>query len=198
MDNDRAIRLQLVIQMVNVWLRNISLMYQIKEIFFLREKPGNEMKISEIIPKDKIIPELKGVTKEEIINELIGLFYKDDRVYDIDALREDIFKREKIMSTGVGDGLAIPHCRTEVVKSYIAAFGKSGIPVDFDSIDHKPAFLFFFVAGNDVKRHMQLLSLVARFMSKDFKEKLMEAKTSEEIHIMFQEFDKEVILPKHI
>jgi fructose PTS system EIIBC or EIIC component len=147
------------------------------------------MKISDIIPKDKIIPELKGETKEEIINELIDLFKNDDRVYDIDALRRDIFKREKIMSTGVGEGLAIPHCTTDVVKNYIAAFGKSRIPVDFKSIDHKPAYLFFLVAGKNVKLHMQLLSRVARIMNNKFKEELLKAKNSDEIHLIFQEFD---------
>jgi mannitol/fructose-specific phosphotransferase system IIA component (Ntr-type) len=156
------------------------------------------MKISDLITKNKIIPELKGETKEEIINELIDLFVGDERVYDIDALRKDIFKREKIMSTGIEDGLAIPHCTTNVVKDYIAAFGKSRMPVDFASIDHKPASLFFLIAGNNVKQHMQLLSKIARLMDSKLKDDLLKAKSTDEIQLIFQELDNKVIELKHI
>jgi fructose PTS system EIIBC or EIIC component len=155
------------------------------------------MKFSELIPKNKIITELKGQTKEEVINELLGLFNNDERVYDMNTLRRDIFKREKIMSTGIGEGLAFPHCTTDDVKDFIAAFGKSRMPIDFESIDHKPVSLFFLVAGNNVKRHMQLLSRVARFMNNASTDKLLKANTSDEIHSIFQEFDDAVIQPKH-
>ena len=165
--------------------------------YILREKWRPKMKISELIPKEKIIAELKSQSKDEIIDELLNLFKDDERVYDIDVLREDIIKREKIMSTGIGEGLAIPHCSTNVVNGYIVAFGKTGKPVDFESIDHKPAFFFFLVAGNNVKRHMQFLSRVARVMNKEFKEKLLNANTSDEIYSFFQKFDDEVIRPKY-
>jgi fructose-specific phosphotransferase system IIA component len=147
------------------------------------------MKISEIIPKDKIIPELKGRNKEEIINELADLFKDDKRVYDFEALKKDIFKREKIMSTGIGNGFALPHCTTDVVKDYIAAFGKSSVPVEFDSIDNRPVFIFFLIAGNNIKQHMKLLSALVRYMKNEIKEELLKAKNSDEIYLVFKEFE---------
>jgi mannitol/fructose-specific phosphotransferase system IIA component (Ntr-type) len=150
---------------------------------------GIQIKISEIIPKEKIIPDLKSRDKEGIINELIDLFHNDKNVYDIDALRGDIFKREKIMSTGIGNGFAIPHCTTDVVKDYIAAFGKSSNPIDFESIDGEPVFLFFLIAGNNLKQHMKLLGNIARFMNNEIKEKLLKANNSDEIYSIFNEFE---------
>ncbi|HVO74219.1 MAG TPA: PTS sugar transporter subunit IIA [Ignavibacteriaceae bacterium] len=148
------------------------------------------MKISEIIPKDKIIPQLKGRSKEEVINELADLFKDDPRVYDFEALKNDIFKREKIMSTGIGNGIAIPHCTTNVVKEYIAAFGRSPVPVEFGAIDNQPVSIFFLIAGNDVKQHMKLLGSLTKFMKNEIKEQLLGAKNSDEIYHVFKEFEE--------
>ncbi len=147
------------------------------------------MKISELIPQDKIIPGLKGKNKEEIINELVDVFKNDKRVFDIDALRNDIFKRERIMSTGVGNGFAIPHCTTDVVKDFIAAFGKSSAPVDFDAIDNQPVILFYLIAGNNIKQHMKLLSSIVKYMNNEVKEKLLRAGNAEEILAVFKDFE---------
>jgi mannitol/fructose-specific phosphotransferase system IIA component (Ntr-type) len=97
------------------------------------------------------------------------------------------------MSTGIGNGFAIPHCTTNVVKEYIAAFGKSSKPVEFDSIDHKPVYLFFLVAGNNVKQHMRLLSHIVRFMNNEVKDKLLNAKNAEEIYFIFREFEEKYL-----
>jgi mannitol/fructose-specific phosphotransferase system IIA component (Ntr-type) len=148
------------------------------------------MKISDLIPQDKVIPRLKGKNKEEIINELVDLFKNDKRVFDIDALRNDIFKRERIMSTGVGNGFAIPHCTTDVVKDFIAAFGKSSAPVDFDAIDDQPVILFFLIAGNNIKQHMKLLSSIVKYMNIELKEELLRAGNAEEIFTVFKDIEK--------
>lgn len=154
---------------------------------------GIQVKISDIILQDKIIPELKGRNKEEIINELVDLFKNDSRIFDIDALRNDIFKRERIMSTGIGNGFALPHCTTDVVKDYIAAFGKTSKPVEFDSIDHEPVYLFFLIAGNNVKQHIRLLSHIVRFMNNEIKEKLSNAGNADEIYFIFREFEEKYL-----
>ena len=70
------------------------------------------MKVTDILKKDFIISELKGKEKEEVINELIDLFKGDKRVNDIEKVRSAVLEREKIMSTGVGKGFAIPHGKT--------------------------------------------------------------------------------------
>jgi fructose-specific phosphotransferase system IIA component len=148
------------------------------------------MKICDIIQKDQIIAELKGVSKEEIINELIDLFRNDERVNNIDKIRNAVLEREKIMSTGVGKGFAIPHGKTDAVKEIIAAFGKSTKPIDFAALDEQPVHLIFLLVGKDnlVGPHIKLLSRISRMMNKDvFRDNLLKAKTAEEIFNIFQE-----------
>ena len=148
------------------------------------------MKICDIIRKDQILAELKGQNKEDVINELIDLFKDDDRVINLEKIRTAVLEREKIMSTGVGKGFAIPHGKTDSVKEIIAAFGKSTKPIDFAALDEQPVHLVFLLVGKDnlVGPHIKLLSRIARMMNKDeFRENLLKAKTAEEIFDIFQE-----------
>lgn len=148
------------------------------------------MKICDIIKEDYIIAELKGQNKEEIINELIDIFKGDERVINLDKVRSAVLEREKIMSTGVGKGFAIPHGKTSAVNEIIAAFGKSDKPIDFAALDEQPVFLVFLLVGKDnlVGPHIKLLSRISRMMNKDeFRESLMKAKTAKEIYKLFQE-----------
>ena len=78
------------------------------------------MKVSELLKPEFVIPELKGETKEDIINELIDLFKNDPRVEDIEKVRSSVLDREKVMSTGVGKGFAIPHGKTNAVKEILS------------------------------------------------------------------------------
>ena len=91
------------------------------------------MKICDILRKDKIVPSLKGTTKTEVINELIDLFKDDERVTNIENMRVAVHDREKIMSTGVGKGFAIPHAKTASVTDIVAAFGKLDNPIVLSS-----------------------------------------------------------------
>ncbi len=148
------------------------------------------MKISDIIKKEQIIAELKGKTKEEVINELVDLFKNDERVTNIDRVKSAVLEREKIMSTGVGKGFAIPHGKTDSVKEIIAAFGKTNSEIDFAALDDQPVHLVFLLVGKDnlVGPHIKLLSRISRMMNKDeFREKLTNATTVDEIYTIFQE-----------
>ncbi len=147
------------------------------------------MKVTDILKKEFIISELKGKQKEEIINELINLFNTDERIIDIEKVRNAVLQREKIMSTGVGKGFAIPHGKTDAINEMIAAFGKSNIPVEYQSLDNKPVNLIFLLVGKDnlVSTHIKLLSRISRMMNKDeFREKLAKANSSEEIFELFR------------
>jgi len=148
------------------------------------------MKISEILEKDKIIPSLKGSNKKEVINELINLFESDERVIDLEAVRQTVHEREKIMSTGVGKGFAIPHGKTNNVKETIAAFGKTPEPIDFDALDGQPVSLIFILVGkeNMVAAHIKLLSRISRMMNDDaFRERLLISNSSEQMYEIFAE-----------
>ena len=151
------------------------------------------MKICEILNVSKIIPSLKSNSKEDVINELIDLFKNDDRVKDLDSIRNSVLEREKIMSTGVGKGFAIPHAKTNSVNEIIAAFGKLDKPIDFQALDDQPVNLVFLLIGKEnlAGPHIKLLSRISRMMNIDeFRENLAKASTSEEIYSLFEEEEK--------
>lgn len=148
------------------------------------------MKLHDLLKTDYIISDLKGKTKEDIINELIDLFKKDSRVNNIEKVREAVIEREKIMSTGVGKGFAIPHGKTNSVKEIIAAFGKTKNPIEYQSLDNQPVHLVFLLVGKDnlVSTHIKLLSRISRMMNKDeFRKNLIEADSNEDILKIFNE-----------
>lgn len=154
------------------------------------------MKICEILRPEMIIPEFSGQNKEEIINELVDLFDGDKRIKDLEKVRVAVLEREKIMSTGVGNGFAIPHGKTPAVKEIVAAFGKTNNAVDFQALDGNPVNLVFLLVGKDnlVGPHIKLLSRISRMMNKEeFRNKLLAASTKEEIYEIFEEEEKKYI-----
>lgn len=152
------------------------------------------MKICEILQVGKIISSLQGKEKTDVVNELVDLFKDDDRVKDLDELRNAVHEREKIMSTGVGKGFAIPHAKTNSINEIIAAFGKLDEPIDFQALDEQPVNLVFLLVGKEnlVGPHIKLLSRISRMMNKDeFRESLSKAKTAEEIYSLFENEEKQ-------
>ncbi|MEJ5350325.1 MAG: PTS sugar transporter subunit IIA [Melioribacteraceae bacterium] len=152
------------------------------------------MKICDILKKDKIIPSMKGKTKFDLINELVDLFKDDERVIDLEGMRQSVIEREKIMSTGVGKGFAIPHAKSNSVNDIIAAFGKLDEPVDFQALDGQPVNLIFLLVGREnlVGPHIKLLSRISRMMNRDeFRESLAKAQTADEIYELFDNEEKQ-------
>ena len=147
------------------------------------------MKVTDLLKDGFVIAELNGASKDEVINELIDLFKDDPRVNDLDKIREAVLEREKIMSTGVGKGFAIPHGKTNNVNEILGAFGRSTKPIDYQSLDQQPVHLVFLLVGKDnlVSTHIKLLSRISRMMNKDeFRNSLIEAKSQEEILDLFK------------
>ena len=148
------------------------------------------MKVSQLLKENFILKEFKTEKKEDIISELIDLFKDDSRVNNINDVRTCVLEREKIMSTGVGKGFAIPHGKTNSINEIIAAFGKSERPIDYDALDGEPVHLVFLLVGKDalVGKHIKLLSRISRMMNSDeFREKLVKAIDEKEILEIFQE-----------
>jgi fructose PTS system EIIBC or EIIC component len=152
------------------------------------------MKICDILRKDRIVPSLKGTTKMEVVNELIDLFKDDERVSNIENMRMAVHDREKIMSTGVGKGFAIPHAKTASVTDIVAAFGKLDHAIDFQALDGQSVNLVFLLVGKEnlVGPHIKLLSRISRMMNKDeFRESLAKATTVDEIYNLFDQEEKQ-------
>lgn len=142
------------------------------------------MKISSILNEDLVMVNLPGDTKEDVINAIINIAASSPKVKDVEKIRHAIFEREKIMSTGVGKGFAIPHGKTDAVSDIVAAFAITEKPIDYESLDHEPVRLLFLLIGKDslVGAHIKLLSRISRLMNKEeLRQKLLEAKTSAEI-----------------
>ncbi len=152
------------------------------------------MKVFELLDEKFILTDFKSDDKEYIINELIDLYKENDKVNDIEKVRTAILDREKIMSTGVGNGFAIPHGKTNAVTDVIAAFGKSKNDIDYDALDGNPVHLVFLLVGRDdmVSKHIKLLSRISRLMNKDeFRERLVNSNSKEEIINIFKEEEEQ-------
>ena len=122
------------------------------------------MRISDILNEQMVVTDLKGNSKDDIINALVDLIGSSSRVIDREKVRQAIFEREKLMSTGVGNGFAIPHGKTDAVSDIVAAFAVTSEPIDYQSLDEKPVRLVFLLVGKDnmVGPHIKLLSRMYR------------------------------------
>jgi fructose-specific phosphotransferase system IIA component len=152
------------------------------------------MKVFELLDEKFILTDFKSDDKEYVINELIDLYKENDKVNDIEKVRTAILDREKIMSTGVGKGFAIPHGKTNAVTDVIAAFGKTTRDIDYDALDGNPVHLVFLLVGRDdmVSKHIKLLSRISRLMNKDeFRERLVNSNSKEEIINIFKEEEEQ-------
>lgn len=148
------------------------------------------MKISDILSEKIIKTDLECTDKDDAINKIIDLASKSGLMLDIEKVRECVFEREKLVSTGVGKGFAIPHGKTDEIKDIVAAFAILKEPIDFDSIDLEPVKFIFLIVGKEslLNAHIKLLSRISRLMNKDdFRERLEEAKSSEEVLKLFKD-----------
>ena len=153
------------------------------------------MKICEVLKPSAVIPELDVDSKEEAIDELLKLFKEDERIIDIEEVKKAVMEREKIMSTGVGHGFGIPHCKTSKVTEIVAAFGKTKKPIDFEALDGNPVNLIFLLIGKDnlVAPHIKLLSRISLLMNnEDIREKLNNATSRDEIYSIFDSEESKI------
>lgn len=148
------------------------------------------MKIIDFLPKEGIIPDLVASTKKDVIIELVNALQFPG--LDPDRLVHILLEREKLGSTGIGDGVAIPHGKAENIDRLLASFGRSRKGVDFDSLDGKPTYLFFLLVApeNSAGIHLKALARISRlFKDGRFRHALMMAKGQEEIFRVIQEED---------
>jgi PTS system nitrogen regulatory IIA component len=145
------------------------------------------MKITDILPKEGIIPDLGSRNKKDVIVELVEAL--PDEGQDSDHLVQVLLEREKLGSTGIGDGVAIPHGKIRDTEKLIASFGRSGKGVDFDSLDGKPTHLFFLLVApeNSAGVHLKALARISRlFKDGQFRRALMAAKSKDDIFRIVQ------------
>lgn len=148
------------------------------------------MKIVEILHEQVVRTQLPGTSKTEIINAMIDLAATQERVLDKEKMREAIFEREKIMSTGVGSGFAIPHGKTDAVSDIVASFAITAEPIDYQALDDQPVRIVFLLVGRDnmVGPHIKLLSRISRLMNREeFRKRLLSAQSPAEVLEIFRQ-----------
>ena len=152
------------------------------------------MKILDILDKECIIAELRSRTKREVLEELTGALLNFKANLDKEALVEVLLERERLGSTGIGDGIAIPHGKVRDLDELVLSFGRSTQGIEFDSMDGRPTHLFFLLIApeNSAGIHLRALAKISRLLkSSYFRQRLLEAGTEEELFQVIQEEDKE-------
>jgi fructose PTS system EIIBC or EIIC component len=147
------------------------------------------MKISDILTEDVIEIKLVAKDKTEAINKMVDLANKSRKITDLEKVRTIVFEREKLVSTGVGKGFAIPHGKSDDISDIVAAFAILSEPIDFDSIDSEKVQFIFLLVGKDsmLNTHIKLLSRISRLMNKDeFRNSLLTAKSKSELLQIFK------------
>lgn len=142
------------------------------------------MKNSNLFSENCINLNLKGSTKSEIIDELVEMLNAAGKLNDKEEYKKQILKRESQSSTGLEEGIAIPHAKTAAVKIPSIAFGLSKNGVDYESLDGEPSKLFFMIAApaNASDTHIEILSkLTTMLLDDDIRERLLEVKTPQEV-----------------
>jgi len=133
---------------------------------------------------------LKARTQEQAIDEMVDLLSTAPEVQDGEKLREAILDREKTMSTGIGLGIAIPHARIASVSEFVIAFGKCPNGIDYDSLDGKPVYFVFLIAGPEQaqQQYLQILAKITLKMKNEkVRSRIMKTNDPEQIHDILME-----------
>jgi len=152
------------------------------------------MRLSEILDQEKIIPELKARDKRGVLEELTDIISRRESSVDRHALVKVLMDRERLGSTGIGDGVAIPHGKLDGVEQPLISFGRSKKGLDFDSMDGQPVFLFFLIVApeNSSGYHLQVLARIAKVLKNSvFRQKLMGAAGTSELYQVIIQSDEE-------
>ena len=142
------------------------------------------LKLLKYLPPSCAIARLKAETKQEAIEELLAALEAAGRLVDLATARKDVLDRERQMSTGLTDGLAIPHAKTQGVKELVLAAGLKREGIEFESLDGQPARVVFMVLSRVDRSgpHLECLAEIAQFFSRpEARARLLAAGTAREM-----------------
>ncbi len=151
------------------------------------------MKISDFLSKDLIIADLRETEKYKVLEELVGFVSQKIAGIDAEELLKVLLDREQMGSTGIGDGIAIPHGKLKDLKQIVAVFGKSSRGVAFDAMDSRPVYLLFLLIApeNSAGVHLKALARLSRLLKRDgFRQKLMNISDAELLYQVIIEEDE--------
>src|SRR6201997_1011308 len=150
------------------------------------------MSLANLLSDEQIIPEMKAAERWAAIVELIDLLVSLGKIKteDRDPILASLKQREETMSTGIGFGIAIPHCSSDRIDDVVAAFGRSSGGIEFDALDNAPVrfVVLFIVPKNQFQTHLRPLASIAKFLNdRSTREKLAGAGSTQDILSIFQQ-----------
>ncbi len=151
------------------------------------------MKITDILDEASVIQDLRSTSKKGVLEELSNVLVERGKLPDRDKVVEVLLEREKLGSTGIGDGIAIPHGKMKGIGELVVSFGRSIKGVDFESIDNKPTHLFFLLVApeNSAGVHLKALARISRLLKDSgFRNRLMEASDRQDLFRIIAEEDE--------
>lgn len=143
------------------------------------------MKIRDVLEESCVVADLKGQTKNEVLRELAVALKDAGQITDVNTAVDVMLEREKLGSTGIGDGIAIPHGKLKGLGNILCAFGRSQKGVSFDSVDRKPVHIFFLLLApeDSAGLHLKMLSRISRILrDQAFRRKLLEQTTQADLY----------------
>ncbi len=152
------------------------------------------MKILDILAMDSIVPELTGKNKAEVLEELIEAVKRTKPQVNSVRLMKVLLERERLGSTGIGDGIAIPHGKLKDIDELVLSFGRSPEGIDFESMDGKPVHLFFLLVAPEACSgiHLRALAKIARLLKNGaVRKRLGQVANREEIFSIIQQEDED-------
>lgn len=145
--------------------------------------------LRKLMPPDLITFDLQATDKAAAIKELAQKIKDAQHINDLDTYLNAVFKREEEYTTGIGNGVAIPHGKTAAVLKSSLAFGRSNKGITYNSMDNKPVYLIFLIAvpENSSNEHLQILSQIARkLMHEENRQAILKAQSPEELYQVFE------------
>ncbi|MBS7576705.1 MULTISPECIES: fructose-specific PTS transporter subunit EIIC [unclassified Enterococcus] len=157
------------------------------------------MKITDLLIKQAMILDLQATDKASAIDEMVDKLYEAGRITDKEVFKTGILNREAQTSTGLGEGIAMPHAKNEAVKEATILFAKSKAGIDYEALDGQPVYVFFMIAApagaNDT--HLKALASLSQYLMKPgFIDKLRATETPDQVIALFEAEEKEVAQPE--
>jgi PTS system nitrogen regulatory IIA component len=152
------------------------------------------MKITDMLKREFVLEQLKAGNKRDALAELAGVFTQGRIRVDSEAMLHVLLERERLGSTGIGDGIAIPHGKLPGLEEMVVAFGRSREGIAFEAMDGKPVHLFFLLMApeNSAGQHLKALAKISRMLKDaNFRKNLLEAKMHEDLFRIIVEKDDE-------
>lgn len=152
------------------------------------------MKITEMLKREFVLEQLKAGNKRDALAELAGVFAQGRIKVDSEAMLHVLLERERLGSTGIGDGIAIPHGKLPGLEEMVVSFGRSREGIAFEAMDGKPVHLFFLLMApeNSAGQHLKALAKISRMLKDaNFRKSLLEAKMHEDLFRIIAEKDDE-------